>query len=177
MRKMIYDLLDLTRIESGQKRRELAPVDIAELAAEAVETFTPQAAEQEVTIELAAEPVEMTADRSEIEIILNNLISNAVKYNRTGGSVKVEVGPAAGGGTSITVADTGIGMSEEERAKLFTEFTRIKNAKTRNILGSGLGLSILKKLIDYYDGQVDVQSQPDVGTTFAVVLRDVPNEQ
>jgi signal transduction histidine kinase len=70
----------------------------------------------------------------------------------------------------MAVKDTGIGMSKEETAKLFGEFVRIKNAKTRNILGSGLGLSILRKLATLYGGDVTVASQPDVGTTFTVHL-------
>ena len=113
----------------------------------------------------------MTADRGEIEIILNNLVSNAVKYNRDGGRVDVTLareGPAV----TIRVADTGIGMTQEEAAKLFADFVRIKNAKTRNILGSGLGLSTVKKLAMLYHGDVRVESQPGVGSTFTVVLRE-----
>jgi signal transduction histidine kinase len=77
-----------------------------------------------------------------------------------------------GGQVSIAVSDTGIGMSEEEAAKLFGEFVRIKNEKTRNILGSGLGLSIVKKLAQLYGGDATVTSWPDIGSTFTVVLND-----
>lgn len=170
MRKLIVDLLDLTRIESGQKAREFAPVDLVEVARAAIETALPAAQERSVTLELhAPDPVVMQADRGEIEIMLNNLVSNAVKYNRDGGRVDVTVsdGPA---GVTMVVKDTGIGMTKEETAKLFGEFVRIKNAKTRNILGSGLGLSILRKLATLYGGDVTVASQPDVGTTFTVHL-------
>jgi signal transduction histidine kinase len=73
----------------------------------------------------------------------------------------------------MAVKDTGIGMTKEETAKLFGEFVRIKNAKTRNIMGSGLGLSILRKLATLYGGDVTVASQPDVGTTFTVHLPTV----
>ena len=116
--------------------------------------------------------VVLRADRGEIEIMLNNLVSNAVKYNRDGGRVDVTVsdGPA---GVTVAVKDTGIGMTKEETAKLFGEFVRIKNAKTRNIMGSGLGLSILRKLATLYGGDVTVASQPDVGTTFTVHLPPV----
>jgi len=71
----------------------------------------------------------------------------------------------------IDVSDTGIGMTPEECAKLFSDFVRIKNEKTRKILGSGLGLSILKKLSFLYGGDITVQSEPDVGSTFTVTLR------
>ncbi|NLF32882.1 MAG: response regulator, partial [Planctomycetes bacterium] len=88
MKKLIYDLLDLTRIESGHKKRDIAPVDLAEMAQLSAETVAPAAAERHVTVALhVAASVPMTADRGELEIILNNLLSNAVKYNRDGGRV------------------------------------------------------------------------------------------
>jgi signal transduction histidine kinase len=170
MRKLIVDLLDLTRIESGQKAREFVLVDVAEVARAAIETALPAAQERAITMELhAPAPVALPADRGEIEIMLNNLLSNAVKYNRDGGRVDVTVsgGPK---GVTMMVKDTGIGMTKEETAKLFGEFVRIKNTKTRNIMGSGLGLSILRKLATLYGGDVTVASHPDVGTTFTVHL-------
>jgi signal transduction histidine kinase len=174
MRKLIADLLDLTRIESGQKARELAQVDVVEVARVALETAQPSAQEHGLALELhATGPVILHADRGEMEIMLNNLVSNAVKYNREHGRVDVSVSGAPGQGVTVAVKDTGIGMSKEETAKLFGEFVRIKNAKTRNIMGSGLGLSILRRLATMYGGEVMVESQPDVGTTFIVRL---PNE-
>ncbi|MFB3893819.1 MAG: ATP-binding protein [Phycisphaerae bacterium] len=170
MRKLIVDLLDLTRIESGQKKRELAQVDVRELAKAAIEGVATEAAARKITVALRADgPVVMEADRGEIEIILNNLLSNAVKYNRDGGKVTAEIS-RAGRTVTISVADTGIGMSQEERQRLFNDFARIKTEKTRNIMGSGLGLSIVKKLAALYGGDVAVASEPDVGSTFTVTL-------
>jgi len=170
MRKMIADLLDLTRIESGQKKRELVEVDVREIAGTTAATYQPEAAARGISIELHdGPPVVMLADRSELEIILNNLVSNAVKYNRDGGRVDVVI-HSENGSVVIEVADTGIGIAKEDAARLFNDFVRIKNEKTRNILGSGLGLSILKKLVALYNGEVSVTSEPDVGSTFRVVL-------
>jgi len=170
MRKLIYDLLDLTRIESGQKQRELQPVNLELVACRAMETFEPDAEQRgiDVTLQVEGDPVLMS-DSGEMEIIFNNLISNAVKYNRDQGSVVVAV---AGNDEQLSVAvtDTGIGMSEEETNRLFGEFVRIKNDKTRRILGSGLGLSILRRLAHLNGGDVDVTSQEDVGSTFTVTL-------
>lgn len=174
MRKLISDLLDMTRIESGQKSRELLELDLRQEAAEAIETAMPAAKEAGVSIELHADAaVTMHADRGEIDMILNNLISNAVKYNRPNGRVDVTVSGDADY-VSIVVADTGIGLTPEETAKLFDEFVRIKNDKTRNILGSGLGLSIVKKLVELYDGSATVTSEPEVGSTFTVRLQKKP---
>ena len=84
---------------------------------------------------------------------------------------------ACDGGVEIVVADTGIGMKAEDVAKLFAEFVRIRNEKTRNILGSGLGLSILKRLAGLYGGDVTVESEPDKGSTFRVTLQEAGAER
>ncbi len=171
MRKLIVDLLDMTRIESGQRRRELVEVDLAEVARMAMETLEPAAQERRITVALHADgPTAINADRTEMEIILNNLVSNAVKYNRDGGRVDIELS-CDSDSITIQVADTGIGMSPDEAAKLFREFVRIKNAKTRNILGSGLGLSIVKRIAEMYHGAASVESEPEVGSTFTVTLQ------
>lgn len=170
MRKLIADLLDLTQIESGEKNRELAQVDLAVAAASAIEAVAAQAAERTVTVELhSIGPLTISADAREIEIIFNNLLTNAIKYNRDGGRVDVAL-QQVGTQAMITVTDTGIGMSEEELKQLFGEFVRIHNDKTRHILGSGLGLSIVKKLALLYAGDVNVESHPDAGSTFTVTL-------
>jgi len=177
MRKLINDLLDLTRIESGQKSRELALVDVREVARKALETMAPAAVERGITIQLhAEEPVTLHADPGELEIILNNLVSNGVKYNRDAGRVDITLA-RRDGRIFVVVADTGIGMTQEEVSHLFKEFSRIKNAKTRNILGSGLGLSIVKKLAQLYGGDALVESTPDVGSTFTVTLSDSPPQE
>jgi len=171
MGKLIADLLDLTTIESGQRSRQLAELNVAEVAQASIETLLPAAKSQQIQISLhAPSPVTMTADRREIEMIFNNLISNAIKYNREGGRVDVKL-QKADNQVTIAVTDTGIGMSPDEVAKLFGEFVRIRNERTQNILGSGLGLSIIKKLALLYHGDATVESEPDVGSTFTVTLR------
>jgi two-component system, sensor histidine kinase and response regulator len=170
MRRLIAELLDLTRIESGQKRRELAAVEVREVARAAIETLAPAARGRRVEIALHAPgPLPTVADRGELEILFNNLVSNAVKYNREGGRVDVTV-DEAGGGVRLVVADTGIGLTPEEAGRLFQEFVRIKNDRTRGIPGTGLGLSIVKKLAQLYGGDVHVESQPGVGSRFEVTL-------
>ncbi|MCO5264921.1 MAG: hybrid sensor histidine kinase/response regulator [Lentimicrobium sp.] len=167
---LIMDLLDLTKIESGAPTQNLQPVDIVKVAQISIDTMRPYAIQKDVDIYLNTKnKVMMDADPNEIEIIFNNLISNAVKYNKNGGRVDVfiEMKQEA---VQLLVTDTGIGMTDEEKSKLFQEFVRIKNSKTKHITGSGLGLSIMKKIVDMYHGDIDVQSIPDKGTTFIITL-------
>lgn len=170
MRKLIFDLLDMTRIESGTKRRDFSQVDLRATAERTFETFQPAADERRIALELVTDgDLVFTADQGEVDIILNNLVSNAVKYNRDEGRVTVRLS-GRDDAVTIAVTDTGIGMSADETARLFGEFVRIKNERTRGISGSGLGLSTLKKLAQLYGGTVTVTSEPEVGSTFTIVL-------
>jgi signal transduction histidine kinase len=170
MRKLIADLLDLTAIESGQRKRNLTTVDLAEAARQAVENIKAEAQQRDIQIELDVPAgLSLEADRTEIDMIFNNLASNAVKYNRDHGHVRVSAG-RAGDAIRIQVEDTGIGMTPEEAGRLFNDFARVKNEKTRHILGSGLGLSTVKKLVTLYGGEVSLTSRPDAGSTFTVTL-------
>lgn len=170
MRRLISELLDLTRIESGQKRREFGEVDVREVAQSALDTLAPAAATQHVSLALhAPEQLAVVADRGELEILFNNLVSNAVKYNRANGRVDVTL-EATPCGLRFDVADTGIGLSPDDASRLFQEFVRIRNDWTRTIPGTGLGLSIVKKLAQLYGGDVTVASEPNVGSTFTVTL-------
>ena len=172
MRKLIFDLLDLTRIESGRKKRELCKINIIDAAVNAIENVEPLAGEHNISINLIHnDPVILTGDMGEFKIIFNNLLSNAVKYNKESGKVDVDI-TKENNIVTIRVSDTGIGMSAEQTAKLFKEFVRFKNEKTRNIEGSGLGLSILKRIAKLYNGDVVVESTENVGTIFTITLRD-----
>jgi signal transduction histidine kinase len=173
MRKLIFDLLDMTRIESQEKKREFGDVDLLELAEMCIESVQTQADDRNIKINLTTEEgLQINADRGEIEIILNNLISNSVKYNKDNGNVDVNIAKTDKK-IVIRVKDTGIGMNEAESAKLFNDFVRIRNEKTKSITGSGLGLSVVKKLAQLYNGDVRVESAPDKGSTFVVELYGV----
>jgi len=135
MRKLIVDLLNMTRIESGQKRRDLAAADLRDAAAAAIETVAAAAAARGVTIHLEApERAPLVADRGELDIIFNNLVSNAVKYNRDHGRVAIAI-DRADAAWRVRVSDTGIGLSAEDAQRLFQDFVRIKNEQTRMIPG------------------------------------------
>ena len=172
MKKLILDLLDLTRIESGEKNRDLKSLDLVGVLRRGVETQLPRAGKKGVRIEVdAPDALEFRADEGEMDIIFNNLLSNAVKYNAPSGRVAVTLrrGPE---GVELRVADTGIGITADDQTKLFKEFVRIRNAQTSGIPGSGLGLSTVRKLAMLYGGDVTVQSDAGQGSTFTVRLRE-----
>lgn len=170
MRNLIMDMLDLTRIESGKKKRELEQINLKDIALNAMDTMKPYAIQKEVKLNSSSEGnVEIVADADEMGIIFNNLISNAIKYNKKLGEVFCRI-RGMDNKIEIEVEDTGIGMTEEEIAKLFHEFVRIKTKKTRGISGSGLGLSIVKKLVNLNNGEITVESEPDKGSVFKIQL-------
>ena len=146
-------------------------LDVREIAKGALDTVRPDAEKHNLSLQLHGDgPVLMVADRNEIEIIFNNLLSNAVKYNRAGGRVDVHL---SGDEQRVTIAvsDTGIGLTPDDAGRLFRDFVRIKNDQTRHITGSGLGLSLVKKLALMYGGNATVTSKPGAGSTFTVTLQ------
>lgn len=170
MRGLIMDLLDFTKIRLEKKDEKVERVELNERISMAISTVNPMAIQRNISFEVEAPvPVVVEADPSDIDIILNNLISNAVKYNTEGGEVTIRL-EQQDTEAKIVIMDTGIGMSPEEVSQLFKEFVRIKNVKTKDITGSGLGLAIVRKLIELYRGDIDVESIPDRGSTFTVTL-------
>lgn len=174
MRTLIMDMLDLTRIESGRKKRELRELDLGLVAKSAIDTVLPLAIQRDVTIEFdKSVSVPYFADSEEMEIVFNNLISNAVKYNVAGGKVECKLANI-GSEILVVISDTGVGIAQDDLPKLFQEFSRIKNIMTKEISGSGLGLSIVKRIVDLYKGRIEVNSKPNEGTTFTIYLPVLP---
>lgn len=174
MRSLIMDLLDFTKIRLERKEEKIQEVNLTDVANDAIVTVQPYAIQMDVNINLdvRSEAVIM-ADPDDMEIIFNNLISNAVKYNKIGGKAEITIDSSESDAILI-FTDTGIGITKNDTENLFTEFVRIKNEKTRNITGSGLGLSIVKKVIELYHGTINVESTPDVGTVFTIRLPKKP---
>lgn len=170
MRTLILDLLDLTKVTSDKVKRDVKEINLADVARMAIDTMRPYSIQKDIRLNLHGEdPLLIMADNEEMEIVFNNLISNAIKYNKAGGAVDCTL-LRNEECVEIDVEDTGIGMTQEDMDRIFDDFVRIKNEKTRNITGSGLGLAIVKKLIDNYKGKIEVTSQPDKGSKFKVKL-------
>jgi PAS domain S-box-containing protein len=170
LHRLIGDLLMLDRLEAGALPLDLAAVSVAEVVTEAVRAAAPGAAKQGVRLEISASPGPPVAgDSRRLMQVLDNLIANAVKFSHRHGLVRVTAG-CDGGTWRIDVTDSGIGIPPEEADQLFRRFVRASNARTAQVPGSGLGLSIVKVLTEMHGGHVEVQSTLGRGSTFSVFL-------
>lgn len=170
MRNLIMDLLDFTKIRLERKEEKIQEVDLEEVARNAIITVQPYAIQMDVNISLDVRgESKLMADPEDMEIIFNNLVSNAVKYNKLGGKAEIII-DSTETEVLLVFSDTGIGISDADRENLFREFMRVKNERTKNISGSGLGLSIVRKVIELYHGTIKVESTPDLGSVFTVHL-------
>ncbi|MBI4858892.1 MAG: GAF domain-containing sensor histidine kinase [Candidatus Riflebacteria bacterium] len=171
MLTLINDLLDVQAIEAGQLKLEPGPVDLAEFLDDAVSSLKILADAKSIRLTLRKSSLPATAsfDRNRIAQVLQNLVSNAVKFSLPGTEVEV-VAEAVDGAVRILVVDQGQGLSPTDVAGLFTEFGRTGNRPTGGEKSTGLGLAICKRLVEAHGGQISVTSQVGVGSTFVFTL-------
>jgi two-component system phosphate regulon sensor histidine kinase PhoR len=171
LQALLEDLLTLSRLESESPGggTEPEPVDVGALAHTAREILAPAAAERDVTIEVIAGEATVAGDQDALERLLLNLLDNAVKYNRPGGTVRLAV-ERRDGQVMIEVRDGGIGIPHEHLPRIFERFYRVDRARSRGEGGTGLGLAIVKHVAQLHRGRVEVESEPGVGSTFRVWL-------
>jgi signal transduction histidine kinase len=168
---LVNDLLDISKMELKTKQREIENIKLDEIIFGAVQLLEIEIKKKNIIVETyihSGIPV-IKADLNEITRLIMNLLSNAIKYNNEKGKIFIH-GFELHNYAVIKIQDTGIGMSAEEKSKLFNEFYRVKNDKTRLISGTGLGLTIVKRIVDSYHGKIEVDSEPGIGTTFTVSL-------
>lgn len=169
--QMIENLLSLSRLEAGAVTFNLETSRGNDMLAEVVELMRPRAENKgvELTHTPAREDWWVDVDHEQIRGVFTNLIDNAIKYTPQNG--RVEVAAAIGSGLiNIRVTDTGIGIAAGDMPHIFDRFFRVKNKQTRGITGSGLGLSLAKRVVDAHRGYIDVASEPGSGATFTVSL-------
>jgi len=169
--ELINDLLDVAKMEAGQRHLEQAPLHLEEILAEVLELLRTKAQEQKITLSLSAPPnlPPVLGDRRGLEEVFTNLVTNAINYSPDGGEVGISVN-LRGQGLEVLVSDHGVGIEPEEIDKIFTKFYRVKHPKTRQVVGTGLGLAIVKAMVEAHHGIVEVQSQVGAGTTFRILL-------
>jgi signal transduction histidine kinase len=167
--EMINEVLDISRIEAGRLSLSPEPVGLDGLLADAVELLRPLAAQRGLAVSIDVPPgTYVVADRLRLNQVFFNLLSNAVKYNRDGGMVDISI-TVADRVTTINVADTGAGIAGENLDRLFTPFERL-GAEQSGVEGTGLGLALVKGLIEAMGGSIHVESVVDRGSCFSVTL-------
>ncbi len=172
MISLINDLLDMSRIDEGLICREPRPVQVEELLRSIVDFLgaKSEAKQQSLTLTLPGSSLpEIQADPLALESIFGNLVANAITYTPAGGNIRVEV-DIAGVNVRVRVIDNGIGIAEKHLTRIFERFYRVKDETTRYITGTGLGLPIVKGLLDAMGGIIEVESTPGEGSVFTVLL-------
>ncbi len=168
--RLVEDLLLTAQASAGNLALEKGELDIAAVLAQAVQASTPVAAARDIELSCATEPLpSASGDRLRIGQVIDNLVSNALKFTPAGGSVEVRAYPHHSA-VRIEVADTGMGISEDEQGQLFERFFRTARAQEQAIPGVGLGLSISKAIVEAHGGRISVASIEGAGTTFFVDL-------
>ena len=165
---LIDDIIRLSQLDEGDAM-PTEPVDLLAVSQEAAENLQDAAAARGVTVGVTGQPAVIPGVRRLIYEIVYNLCDNAIKYNRDGGRVDVTVAADADG-SSITVADTGIGIAPEHQGRVFERFYRVDKSHSKASGGTGLGLSIVKHAVQYHHGRIELESTPGTGTTIRVVF-------
>ena len=174
---LINEVLDLAKVESGQIELSLEPVDVYQAVEECFNLMEPLALKHDIRISHSAlKGVAVRADYTRFKQVLINLLSNAIKYNHDGGTVKLEVEYVDNDRLKIMITDTGIGVPEEGIAELFQPFNRL-NAEKTNIEGTGIGLTITRRIVELMGGSINVESEVGVGSTFWIELPAETNAQ
>ncbi|GAC1434201.1 MAG: hypothetical protein NVSMB65_08200 [Chloroflexota bacterium] len=171
---LINDILDLSKVEAGKVRLTVAPFP-ARPALDNVRTVaetlaTEGAKNLEITVTLAPEITTIRADESKFRQIMDNLVSNAVKFTPPGGRVTIEARTDPDGSLLIMVQDTGIGIAAEHHERIFEAFQQIDSSASRQYAGTGLGLALVRQLVGLHGGRTWVASSPGAGSTFYVLL-------
>ncbi len=171
---LINELMTLAKSQSRQRRREFGSVDLKAVTDRIHQTFQEKTAEKRLsfTVTVPEDLPKIEGDEEMVEQMLENLVSNAVKYTPEGGRIGMTFWPGVDETVRIVLSDSGIGIPKDEIHRLFTEFFRASNVK--NVIGTGLGLTIVKEIVDQHGGQIQVESEEGLGTTFVIHLPYAP---
>ena len=169
MTSLINDILMISRLETKEAEVTLSEVRLAPLVKEVCTSLEPLAKEYQVEVTTNCRPLTIYANTQQLRELFNNLIINAIKYNKPGGKVWVTV-TCEQKEIIIMVEDTGVGIPEDSRVRIFERFYRVDKGRSKKVGGTGLGLSIVKHIVNYYSGTIEVQSKVGEGTRFLVRL-------
>lgn len=176
MTNLINDILMISRLETKEAEVDLIEVRICPLIQEVCDSMEPLAKECKVTLEMNCKPLVMTANTQQLRELFSNLISNAIKYNKPGGKVLITVTSEVKDFV-LVVEDTGVGIPEEAKQRVFERFYRVDKGRSKKMGGTGLGLSIVKHVVNYYNGSIELDSKLTEGSKFTVRLPLIQNKR
>jgi len=170
--QLINDVLDLSKVEAGKMELYPETFALSKAVDEVCSVISQMAKKKSIAIrrDIAPEIDSVTLDQQKFKQVLYNLLSNAVKFTDNKGLVEIVAGPQAPGRFRLYVRDTGIGIRPEDFGKLFVEFQQLDSGATRRYEGTGLGLALTKKIVEFQGGSITVESAPGKGSTFTVIL-------
>ncbi len=169
MTNLINDILMISRLETKEAEVEITEVRLCPLIEEVCTSLQPLAKEFQVTVSASCKPLSLKANAGQMKELFNNLIINAIKYNKPKGQVFVTVTSEAKD-IVIIVEDTGVGIPEEAKQRVFERFYRVDKGRSKKVGGTGLGLSIVKHVVNYYNGTIELESKLDLGSKFTIRL-------
>lgn len=167
--QLVNDLLDISRMDKKEKYRELEEINFLEVVQSTVNLFELEYKKKNILVKIEDEPnlPMIKAERLEISRVISNLFSNAIKYNKHDGEIIISLF-SKDNYLNFTISDSGIGIKESDKPKVFQEFFRALNKQTRNVSGTGLGLTIVKRIVESYHGKIYFESEYGVGTKYIV---------
>ena len=167
--ELIDNMLDVSRLQIGTFKLDFGPVGMDQLSEKVAEKFRPQTAGHEIAVDFPPDFPVIQGDARRLSQVLDNLISNAIKYSPEGGKITIS-GEELTNGVQISVSDEGIGLDPAKQEMIFERFYRVDNALTRDTQGAGLGLYIVRSILEAHGGHIWVESEQGVGTTFSFEL-------
>jgi signal transduction histidine kinase len=169
--QLINNILDFSRIEAGRKEYRMAPADLNRIVGDVLEAYRFSIEQQGFTLEskLAEDLPEVEVDKEALSQAVINLINNSIKYSRDEKLIRLETARNSGN-VSLSVTDRGIGIPSSDQAKIFEKFYRAENSLVHETKGSGLGLTLVRHIVEAHGGSVEVESSPGKGSTFTLVL-------
>ncbi|UTY40226.1 ATP-binding protein [Allocoprobacillus halotolerans] len=169
MSRLINDILMLSRLESMDIEAEMMPLKMRGIVEEVLESYEVELAKHDICMEYDFEDVTYIGNHQQIYTLLNNVIGNAIKYNKDHGKVYVDI-EEQGDGMKIVVEDTGIGIPLADQNRVFERFYRVDKGRSKQRGGTGLGLAIVKHIVSHYKGTISLKSELNIGTTIEIVL-------
>ena len=169
--ELVNDLLDASKLESGTMRLDFSTIELRGLVNELGQQMQPLAAEKEIALEVDTPEglPTLRADRAKLRRVLVNLVSNALKFTPRGGRVSLSAA-TEDGAVRVSVADTGVGIPEEDLRDIFDKYAQARSRATRSEKGTGLGLYITRQLVELHGGRIEVSSEVGKGSTFSFTI-------